>query len=141
MASGSGGGVKIFLALLIIAVGAGGFNYYRNYTAEVDGLRPFEAYSDADLERLINAYKGEVTGLARRYSSAKSERRDARDTGYLDSQIAEFERVQRAGRRTRELSGELSEQEAALQDLEHEWNLREKERDPVGTLLRRIFTI
>ena len=57
----------------------------------------------------------------------------------LEARVREFERVQRAGRATRELGGQLAEKQATLQLIQAEHTLRGADEGEVAVILRRVF--
>lgn len=126
----AGFGSGAILVLLVLgALGAGAWNYQRNLALESASRasRPLGGYDTADLEALADAYRSEVAAGAKRWAGTRQERAVARDRAYLDEQVREFEKVQRAASRSRAVGGALAEREAALRDVEQELALRGSE--------------
>jgi hypothetical protein len=141
MAKERGGRGWLFGLVLLVAAGAGAWNYHQNLRAEQAEIRPYRGYSDADLAALIAAYESEAEVLGRRYDAVKGRRSQARDTGFIGDQVQEFERIQREAGRTRAAGADVSERDAALRDLEKERRVRAEERDVLRTFLRRLTTV
>ena len=136
-----GKALPVILVLLAVLAGLGGFNYWRNLQAEREVFRPYRAYSERDLEQLIQAYEADLGRLNARYESARSRRTEAGGGALLGERVAAFERTRRAGERVRALGAEVSEREAALNDFHEERRLRAEERNVVRVFLRRLLTI
>lgn len=134
------GAVTWLLLLLVALVAAGAWNHHRNVEREAQVPRPHASLSDADLEALLDAYRGELEALRRR-SAGEAPRAPAREKGLLGDAVAEFERVQRGARRERDLRGAIREREAAVEQLEAEQARRAGEADRVRLFLRRLLTI
>ena len=120
----------VLLLVLLGLIGAGAWNYRRNLELEQASraTRPLAGYSTADLEALADAYRGEVAAHGERYARAKTQRTDSRDRAYFDQQVQEFEKVQRASGRVREVGAELAEREASLRQVEEELAMRGPEQ-------------
>ena len=129
----------ITLALALI-VGMGTWNYKRNVEAEKSEPRPFSAYSEADLDSLIAAYRKELGEYMDRFEKAQGREVTIRDGRSLDARVAEFERVQGISGNTRGLAAAVAKRQVALQQLEQEKSKRVQEQDLVRLLLRRIFS-
>lgn len=138
--SGGGQGVALLLLLVLLAVGTT-WNYRRNVAAENTQPRPYRSYSDADLDALIHAYRGEIDGLKTRYEKASGHKIQARDQGYLGDQIQEFERVRHASEAVRAIGFQVAEREGMLRALEKERKARAGDSHGWKLLLRRAFTI
>ena len=72
--AGRATGSLVFLLLLL--VGAGGWNYHRNWEIEkqTDGVRPYKSYEVEDLEALKAAYTSELGGVQSQFEQAKRRR-------------------------------------------------------------------
>jgi hypothetical protein len=125
-----GASTLLLVALLIGAIGAGAWNYHRNWQREQESRasRPLAGYATEDLEALAEAYRGEVKAGAAKYDHAKQGRAQSRDRAYFDEQVQEFEKVQRASNRTREVGAQLAERETSLRAVEDELAQRGPER-------------
>lgn len=135
-----GGNAARLLLVLVALVGATGWNYHRNLTAEKN-VPPsaFTGVSDADLEVLKQAYQSEVDALTAKGGLAA--RATARTTSGVASGAREFERVQRAMRATREKGYQVAERQAAIEAIEREQAQRQSVGGtPAQIFLRRAFT-
>jgi hypothetical protein len=129
MATGeSGGKFKLLLGVLVVLMGLGAFNYYRNWKGEEaeQGPRPLASYDDVGLTQLADAYRAEIEVLQRRQDAARGQGNAARGTEFIGEGVREFERVQRSSQRVRGLTGELAEREARLRDIEDELAHRQR---------------
>jgi hypothetical protein len=129
-----------FLLTLLLALlcGAGAWNYRRNVEAEAAVPRPYQSYSEAQLDQLIAASRASLDGLVARYEKVSGHSIQARDQGFVGDQIKEFERVQSLSRSVRGLGYEISESEGLLRELEAE--KRRRGDSAVSLFLRRVFT-
>jgi uncharacterized membrane protein YebE (DUF533 family) len=141
MASGSGGKAGSLLLVLLLLVGAAGGNYYRNWRAEQaePETRPLSGYETAGLEKLAEAYRTEIRALQAQLD--RTGHAQARDRGFIDEQVREFERVQRSAARKRELTGDIAQREARLRDVEQELALRKQRGSGLQVHLRRLVGI
>lgn len=118
------GGAQVLVLVLIVGglVAGGAWNYQRNLAAEraAEAARPLSGYSTADLEALAAAYRQEIAAYEARYAKSRGQRAEARDRAFLDDQVREFEKVQKASTRTRAAGGDVAEREASLRDIETE---------------------
>ena len=132
---------RVLLALFVVLVGAGAYNYQRNVKLEQqrEAKRPLHGYAKADLEKLAAAYRQEIGKLTARYEAAKGSRSGVRNHELLADQAKEFERVTRESDGVREVGAVLSEREAALRDVENELHQR-IDADPTQVFLRRLLT-
>jgi hypothetical protein len=123
------GAAGLLFLIVLAAIGAGAWNYHRNLELEraSRATRPLAGYTTADLEALADAYRSEVAARSARYQGAQKQRAVARDRAYFDEQVREFEKVQRAASRSRDVGGDLAEREAALRDVEQELAARASE--------------
>jgi hypothetical protein len=143
MASGKGGrgALAPLLLLLLLLVGGGAWNYQRNLARESQEDRPMRGYAEADLEKLLAAYRGEQDRLARR-AGVTHRARESDSSGRLVAEnVREFERVQRQSLRVRDAQGDLAEAELMVARIEQELARRDQERDPTAVLIRRLTTI
>jgi cell fate (sporulation/competence/biofilm development) regulator YlbF (YheA/YmcA/DUF963 family) len=134
-------GQFVLLLVLVGILASGGiWNYRRNLEAESREPRPYKGYAEADLQKLVDAYKLEIDALAKRYERASGKRINVRDGGHISEQLEEFERVQRYSQAVRQIGYRLSEREAEMKMLEQERTRRVRDRDELRTFLRRVFT-
>jgi len=128
------------LLVLLLLVGAGGWNYWRNLQVEAKEPRPYAGYSDRDLAALIDAYRNEVDRLEGR--SAARPGGAARAAGpLLGERLAAYERVRRASARRRKMETELAGQEGILRRLEREQQIRRERGRGWRLHLHRLVTI
>ena len=138
--SGNGGGhLPALLLLLAILGGYGTWNYHRTLELEAQEVRPYRSYTDADLEALEAAYRADVEALDARYASVRGRKHRAKDQGFGQAQIDEFERVQRSSRSVRELGYRVSEQQATLDELVKERQRRANRGAAWQEFLKRAF--
>ncbi len=130
------GGVLPVLLVLVLLVGAGGANYWRNLQAEPP--RPYAQYDDQELMALVEAYELDVEQRGDRLPPARREAL-ARDRAGLQERVADFEAAQRDGRRSREASSQLAGQEGVLRELRVELDYRAG--GEWGIHLRRLTTL
>ena len=128
---------SLLTLLLALLCGVGAWNYRRNVEAEAAVPRPYQSYSEAQLDQLIAASRASLDGLVARYEKVSGHSIQARDQAFAGDQIKEFERVQSVSRSVRRLGYEISEGEGLLRELEAEKARRGE--GAVGLLLRRIF--
>ncbi len=134
-------GAAALVAVLAVFVGAGAWNYARNYRAEQEVFRPFRGVSDRELSQLADAYRAETDRAESRYNAAQTGTGHVRDRQLLGERLDEFERVRRRSERTRELGAHASELQTSLRAVEEELQIRESERDRMALFLRRLLTI
>ncbi len=134
---GSGG--KLLLVLMIVG-GLGAWNYQRNVEAESEVIRPYRAFSGADLAALEAAFRLELVTLDARYERVKGVKYKASDVGFGQAQVDEFERVQRASHARRELGYQAAEGQATLDAVVQERALRERQGPPWQIFLARTLT-
>lgn len=143
MASERGGrGALIpLLALLLLLVGAGTWNYRRNLELEALEDRPLRSYAEADLEKLLAAYEQEQKRVTQRVGATRRAQPKLAPGQLVGENVREFERVQRASRRVREANGDVAETEMMLERIQLELQRRDHERDAMALFLRRLTTI
>lgn len=140
MARGEGSS-KMLLLVLIGLIGAGGYNYHRNFTAETAVPRPYKGYSVEDLEALRGAYENQSAAVQERYEQARNVRASGSRGGLIDENVRAFEEAQRRSTRSRSLGQALSMNQAAVSEIETELSLRQAEADVVKLHLKRLLTI
>ena len=129
------------VVLLLGLVAAGGYNYHRNWKAETSIPRPYETYSQADLEALLAAYEAENAMVERKYEKARGKLGQGREGGMLGENIAAFEAAQRHSSASRGLGVKLSMQQTATGELAAEIERRKGEADVLQFHLKRLLTI
>jgi hypothetical protein len=140
MAAGSGAVNSKLVLLLVLLVGAGGWNFYRNTQLETTAARPFRSYSDADLEQLISGYQGEMAIHSKRYQQVVNNGSvRVKDGGLLGDQVNEFERVQKISQRRRDMADQVAERQIALNQIQAEREKRKADQ-PMKMIFRRLFT-
>lgn len=127
------------LLLLGLLCGYGYWNYQRNVEAEARIPRPYKTYSDAQLEQLLSAYEGQAGELANRYDAVAAKRSRSHEVGLVGEGIDQFERVQAASRRVRELGAQASQEAASVAQIRQEQALRAKWGSGAMAFLRRAF--
>jgi hypothetical protein len=141
MAARSGSVNPKLVLLLVLLIGAGGWNFHKNTQLENAAPRPFRSYSDADLEQLISQYQGEMGVHAERYQQvANNSTVRVKDRGMLGDQIDEFERVQQISRRQRSMATQVADRQIALDQIQLEESKRETDRPIYRMIFRRMFT-
>jgi hypothetical protein len=141
MAKQTGGGNRgALLLVLLLLLGGVGWNYHRNLEAEKREPRPYRGYADADLTALADAFEHESKTAGRRYDAAVSKRASAHEKGDFMGNVNEFERVQRAGNRTRDARADYAGARASLEALREEQSRRAADRSGLRVFLRRAFT-
>lgn len=135
--------VTTVLALLVLLVGGGAWNYHRNLQAEQrdDRPRPFAKYETTDLEALRAAYAQEAESSRQRYTAQSARRQRASGEGLMDERVREFERIQRTSDRLRELRADVAEQEARLREIDAELLRRSGAASGMALHLQRLLTI
>jgi hypothetical protein len=135
-----GGGGFLLVVILVLAGGGGAWNYQRNLTLESEA-RPFQSYSDADLEQLAGAYSEKTDMLDRKYKASLEIRTGVRDTGALmEERVEEFERVQKIGDKIRTATTRVADSEARLREIrdEQQWRRSDGQFD---LHLRRLTSL
>lgn len=134
---GGGGRQGLLLLVLVALVALGGWNYHRNLKLEESTPSPFASLSDADVDQLLAAYKGEVERLKGKQPS----RAKVRSTSHVQAGVDEFQRVTRRSRSVREAGYAVSEMEGSVKALEAEKAKRAAlGGSPTQVFLRRAFS-
>jgi hypothetical protein len=135
--------VAVLLVLLALVAAAGAWNYHRNWLRDraEEKPRPYRAFSDTDLARMEEAYRLELAKFNDRYGSQRSRRVVARDRGLIGDQIDEFERVQRAAQRSRQLSGTAAELQVQLDHIAEEHQIRSQPAAGFMVHVKRLVRI
>ena len=122
--SGSGGQIGLLLVLLGILVGAGYWNYQRNLALEDAVPRPYKGYSLEELERLRDAYAGEVDRHSERFRVESGRTVSVREGSYLGEQVDEFERIQKISVGKRKIAGDYARNQVQLEAVNAELQKR-----------------
>jgi hypothetical protein len=125
--------------LLVIAAGAGTWNYRRNAALEEGEYRPYRGYSTGDLDALIAATEQELGRAQRDYQRGSGQPVRVQEHGFFGDSIREFERVQRLSQNSRELGGRVLERDGALERLRAERARRDPGEGPVLRFLKLAF--
>ena len=128
------------MLLLVLLVGAVGWNFHRNLEAEKREFRPYRSYAEADLDAMIEAYEQVSEKAGGRYDRVVDRRTDVRDAGDVMNNVKEFERVQKAGRALRQAREDYADARGSLDLLREERSRRAAERSKLRVFLRRAFT-
>ena len=134
------GSASALVLVLLLLVGAVGWNFHRNLEAERREFRPYRGYAEADIEALIEAFEEAAEESGSRYHGASERRTRAKATGDVMGNVKEFERVQNAGRATRDARARYADARASLEVLQEERSRRAAERSKLRLFLRRAFT-
>lgn len=131
------------LLLVIGLCGLGGWNYHRNYQAELAerGPNAFSGYDDASLESLRLAYQSELEGLRREHEGSQSSRTSVRKTVGVGDGVEEFERVQRFSQRRREVTTAVASREARVREIEEEQQFRSSAMNAAALHFERLTGI
>ena len=133
------GTIGALALLLVLLVGAVGWNYHRNLAHEQSELRPYRSYSDADLATLLAAYEQESKATGRRYDAAVDRRAHVKPKGDVMGNVQEFERAQRVRLAARDARSDFAEARTSLEGLRKEVARRARDRSPLQIFLRRAF--
>ncbi len=139
MAESGGSRTRMLLLVLVALIGAGGWNYHQNWSADKAVLRAYRSYSDEDLARLLDAYRSQAHALRERYEG-QGQASPAADpgAGLLGERIEQFEKAQQRARARREIGGSASMIQATVEAIEREQATRVLERDPLRLHLGRL---
>lgn len=143
-ANRQGGGALVpVLVLLVLVAAAGAWNYHRNWTRDKaeEKARLYSSYSDADLARLDEGYRLELAAFNKQHESQRSRRIVVRDQGLIGDRVNEFERVQRAAQRSRQLSRTAADLQAQLDRISEERQIRAQGNSTFRVHLRRLVQI
>lgn len=139
MSESGGSRTGLLLLVLVALLGAGGWNYHRNWSAEKAELRAYQSYGDEDLAQLLDAYRSQARALRERYEG-QDQASPAADPGggLLGERIQQFERAQQRAQARREIGGSASMIQATVEAIEKEQAKRAVERDPLRLHLGRL---
>ena len=134
-----------FVALVGALAIAAYANYERNAPLDADlQERPYQSLSDEDLKALLDAYKGQVTGLQAKLGSYSGDRTKVMD-GFapsdFDSKVKAFDRFQRSNSAWRDVNRNRIENQLEVEKLEKEQGIRAQGLHEERTrILRRVLT-
>jgi hypothetical protein len=134
------GSASALVLLLLLLVGAVGWNFHRNLEAESREFRPYRGYAEADIDALIEAFEADAEKSGSRYEGVAERRTRTQAAGDVMGNVKEFERVQNAGRATRDAREQYANARASLEVLREERSRRAAERSKLRLFLRRAFT-
>jgi hypothetical protein len=134
------GSASALVLLLLLLIGGVGWNFHRNLEAERREFRPYRGYAEADLDALIEAYEQASEKAGSRYHRVVDRRSEPKAKDHVMANVAEFERVQNAGRATRDAREQYADARASLEVLRKERSHRATERSKLRVFLRRAFT-
>jgi len=130
--------------LLVLAVGAGGWNYAVSYRADLESPRdlPFAPYSTPELLLLEEAYAAEVTRTRELYEErlerAKAPPRGQAQPQPLAGRVARLERAQAAAGKARSAQADFAENEARLAEVQSELDRRSQPLAGLRVHLERL---
>ena len=135
-----GNALPSLLILIALILGVGAWNYHKNLALDEQEYRPFRGHSDEALHQLIDAYENERDRDKKAYLEVAGRRASAKTKPMLDEQVAEFERVQSHGLRTRQLRNAVAGHQASLKELKKEASRRTLDADNCRRILRLATT-
>lgn len=136
------GNTTTTLALLLsILVGAGAWNYHRNYQLEQQSEhgRAYSGYSTREVELLRDAVAGELEASRVRFERAKNRRMgSARDKGSLGANARQFDRTARASDAIQDAASTVAENQSLKSVLDEELALRSQTDAGTALHLKRL---
>ena len=139
------GRAQWFVVLVLFAFGAGGWNYYQSYRADLESHRdlPFAIYSTPELRLLEEAYANESARAHALYEKRQGPARERPGGGAQDqrltSRVANLERIQAATRKMRDAQADFAENEARLREVEAELARRSQPLAGLRVHLERLL--
>jgi hypothetical protein len=130
--------------LLLLLVGAGGWNYHRNLQLEKasENDRPYRSYAVEDLEALRAATSAELDAMRARFEAARRQRaRPVGDIGSISDNVEQFENTTRASTAIRDAAARVAEREGQLAALDRELQLRAQMGQGLARHLKLLTTI
>jgi hypothetical protein len=134
--SEAGNTLAALALLLVILVGAGGWNYWRNVQAEAREFRPYRGYTDEAIAKLTAAYEAQRDHDKGRWEKAARRGVAVKDEAFLGDQVNEFSRVQKISERKRAMRDEVAESQATLKLLQAEKRKRAQEKQGIWRVLQ-----
>ena len=132
------------LLLLVLLMGAGGFNYHRNLEIERQsaGHRPYEGYATEDIQALRDAFESELVGSEAHFAAAKRQRtRPQGDVGSIAGNIDQFAQTAQTSRAIRAAAAGVAERQNELSELDRELELRANLGQGLMRHVKRLTTI
>ncbi len=129
--------------LLLVLLGAGAWNYQRNYRLERASElgRAYSGYSTHEVELLRDAVASELATARVRFDRAKRNRAgSARDRGTLAGNAAQFNRTARASDSIGNAASDVAERESLKAALDQELALRTGSSAGMALHLQRLTT-
>ncbi len=130
--------------LLLLAAGAGGWNYHRNLEIEKasEGNRPYRSYAVEDLESLRAAYASELESVRANFDSAKRRRaRPVGDVGSIAGNVEQFQNTTRASSAIRAAAAGLAESQEQVAELDRELEIRSQFGEGMARHVKLLTTI
>lgn len=125
----AGKATTALILMLLIAGGAGAYNYHRNLQIEKqsEGPRPYKSYAEEDLQALRSAYKTELEGVRAELAHNKRQRsRVDRNAGSMQKNLEQFAQTTRTSAAIREAAGNVADRQSQIEELDRELELRER---------------
>lgn len=132
-----GSSLPLVLVLLLL-LGAAGWNYQRNWRLEQAEPRPYRAYDDQELALLVEAYQQESSELEARAEAMPAPSSQTRSGALLQERVDAFQRARRAGEAKRRLASQADRRTAVLEALRAEQARREKRPQGLALHWRRL---
>jgi hypothetical protein len=139
----AGNTTSSLLLVLVVLLGVGAWNYYRNYQLEraSEQGRPYSGYSTHEVELLRDAVAGELEANRARYARARGRRmRSPRDQGSVEDNARQFNRTARASDAIRDAAGDVAVQESLKAALDQELAARAGAGSGTSLHLKRLTT-
>ncbi len=139
------GATNLAVLALVCLLGLGGWNYYRNYQADLANPRqlPFAGYSSEDLLALKAAYASESESAGALYAESRARlsapsARGGAGQG-LSERVKALERSQATADSIRRTRTDLAHNQARLEEVDAELERRRKPFAAVWLHLERLF--
>lgn len=129
--------------LLVLLLGAGAWNYHRNYRQEQASARgrPYAGYSVREVQLLRDAAAGELAAAKARFTRARGGRAgSARDRGSVGDNVRQFDRTSRASGSIRDAAADVAEHERLVGALDQELSARAELGAGMSRHLKRLTT-
>ena len=139
------GRAQFFVLVVLLALGAGGWNYSISYRADLESHRdlPFAPYSTPELRLLEEAYADEAELARTLYEQQRGLAEKSTGSGSqeqrLASRIANLERAQAEARKMRSAQTDFAENEARLGEIRAELERRSRPLARLRVHLERLM--